>query len=89
MRFYWVRDRIQQNHFHIFWEERKKNFANYVTKYHPIWHYIPMRPVYVKATKKDTENQKYRENGTRRGCYKTKKPSEYVNRIIPLRESVI
>ena len=24
--FYWVRDRIQQNHLHIFWEEGKKNY---------------------------------------------------------------
>ena len=27
-RFYWVKDRIRQNHFHIFWEEGKKNLAN-------------------------------------------------------------
>ena len=36
MRFYWVKYRIGQNHFHIFWEERKKNLADYVTKHHPI-----------------------------------------------------
>ena len=24
LRYYWVRDRIQQNHFRIFWEEGKK-----------------------------------------------------------------
>ena len=27
MRFYWVRDKIQQNHFHILWEEGRKNLA--------------------------------------------------------------
>ena len=27
MRFYWVRDIIQQNHFHIFWEEGKKHLV--------------------------------------------------------------
>ena len=26
IRFYWVRDRIQQNHFHVFWEEGKKTW---------------------------------------------------------------
>ena len=36
MIFYWVRYRIQKKHFHIFWEERKKNLAEYVTKYHQI-----------------------------------------------------
>ena len=30
MRFYSVRDRIWQNDFHIFWEEGKKNLADYV-----------------------------------------------------------
>ena len=29
--FYWVRDRIRKKHFHIFWEEGKKNLADYVT----------------------------------------------------------
>ena len=53
MIFYWVRDRIPQNHFHIFWEEGKKNLADYVIKHHPIWHHIVMRPRYVKATEKD------------------------------------
>ena len=52
MRFYLVRDRIRQNHFHKLCEEGKKNLADYVTKHHLIWHHITMRPRYVKATKK-------------------------------------
>ena len=36
MIFYWVRDRIQKNHFYLFWEEGKENLEDYVTKYHPI-----------------------------------------------------
>ena len=52
MRFYWVRGRIRQNNFHIFWEEGNKNLVSYVTKKHPIWHHRAMRPRYVKATKK-------------------------------------
>ena len=52
MIFYWVRDRIRKNHFHIFWEEVKKNLLYYVTKQHPIWHHRTMRPRYVKETKK-------------------------------------
>ena len=53
MIFYWFRDRIRQNHFHIFWGEVKKNLADYVTKQHQIWYHIEMRPRYVRATKKD------------------------------------
>ena len=74
MRFYWVRDRIQQNHFHIIWEEGKKNLAEYVKKHHLIWNHRAMRPIYVKATKKDIEKSKYRRTGTRRGCAGTTNP---------------
>ena len=59
MRFYWVRDRIRQNHFHIFYEEGRKKLADYVTKHHPIWQHITMRPRYLKETKKYTEDLKY------------------------------
>ena len=51
MRFYWVRDRIRQNHFHILWEKGNKNLVDYVTKHYPIWHHRKMIPVYLKATK--------------------------------------
>ena len=42
MIFYWVPERILQNHFHILWEEGKKNLADYFTKHQPIWHHITM-----------------------------------------------
>ena len=48
MKFYLVRDRIRQTHFHKFWEEGKKNLADYVIKHQPIWYYRAMRPRYVK-----------------------------------------
>ena len=66
--FYWFRERIRQNHFHIFWEEGKKNLAYYVTKYHPIWHHRTMRPRYKKTTKKYLENSKDQQTGAGRGC---------------------
>ena len=74
MRFYWVRDRIQQNLFHIFWEEGKENLAYYVTKHHCIWHHRTMRPRYLKPKKKDIEKSKYRRTGTGRGCAGTSNP---------------
>ena len=74
MRFYWVRDRIRKYHFYIFWEEVRKNLADYVTKHHPIWHHRSMRPRYVKAAKIYIENSKDRRNGTRRGCAGTTNP---------------
>ena len=76
MRSYWFRDIIQQNHFHIFWEEGKKNLADYVTKHHPIWYHRTMRPRYVKATKKKIEKSKDQKNRTSRGCDGTTNPWE-------------
>ena len=35
MRFYWVRDRVRQGHFHVFWESGKENMADYWTNHHP------------------------------------------------------
>ena len=64
MIFYWVRDIIQQNHFHIFWDERKKNLADYFTKHHPIWHHRTMRTIFLKPTRKYIENSKDQRNGT-------------------------
>ena len=52
MRFYWVRYIIRKNNFQIFWEEGKKNLADYDTKHHPIWYHKKMRPRYLKATKR-------------------------------------
>ena len=74
MRFYWVRDRIRQNHFHIFWEKVNKNIEDYVTKYHPIWHQRTMRPKYVKVTKKDIKYSKDQQTGTGRGFVGTNNP---------------
>ena len=67
MRFYWVRGRIQQSYFRVFWEGGKKNLADYFTKHHPIWHHRTKQPIFLKPTKKDTENLKYRKTGTGRG----------------------
>ena len=52
MRFYWIRDRIRKNNFHIYWEEDKKNLVDYVTKHHSMLYHRTMRPRYLKATKK-------------------------------------
>ena len=89
MRLYWVRYIIQQNHFHIFWEEGKKNLADYVTKHHPIWHHRAMRPRYVRATKKDIKTQKTSKLGPGDGVLELPILGEPGNRIIPLRESGI
>ncbi len=35
MRFYWIRDRVHQKHFHILWSPAHNNEADYYTKHFP------------------------------------------------------
>ena len=85
MRFYWIRDKTRQNHFHIFWEEKKKNLSDYFTKHHLLWHDIAMRPKYYKATKKTKKTRKTSEMGPTEGVLELPIPGEPGNRIIPFR----
>ena len=47
MRFFWVRDRVKQNHFKIQWERGKVNRADYFTKHHSAAHHKRTRPLYI------------------------------------------
>ena len=48
MRYYWLRDRRNQEQFDIFWESEKTNNADYFTKHHPTSHHTMTRGMYVK-----------------------------------------
>ena len=39
MRFYWVRDRVNQNQFMIYWRPGANNVGDYVYKHHSPAHY--------------------------------------------------
>ena len=43
MRFHWIKDRVKQKQFVIYWVPGKDNFADYVTKHHPATHHLNMR----------------------------------------------
>ena len=43
LRFHWIRDRIIQEHFHVFWKPGKTNLGNYLSKHHPTPHHIKVR----------------------------------------------
>ena len=47
MRFYWVRDRVQQGQFEIFWRKGEDNYGDYFTKHHSAAHHRAMRPIYL------------------------------------------
>ena len=47
MRYYWIRDRVIQNQFHIYWSKGSDNLADYFTKHHPASHHRALRPFYL------------------------------------------
>jgi hypothetical protein len=47
MRFYWVRDRVQQGQFNIHWKKGEDNLADYFTKHFPATHHRAMRPIFL------------------------------------------
>jgi hypothetical protein len=50
MRFYWVRDRVKQGQFHVYWAPGTGNLADYFTKKHSPTHHQRMRPIYLHST---------------------------------------
>ena len=44
MRYYWLKDRVEQGQFKIFWEPGDANWADYFTKHHPPTHHKKIRP---------------------------------------------
>jgi hypothetical protein len=47
MRYYWVRDRIEQGQFKVIWQPAAVNMADYFTKHHTAAHHRAMRPIYL------------------------------------------
>ena len=47
MRFYWIRDRVQQKQFNVYWKPGKENYGDYFTKHHAPIHHRRMRSVYL------------------------------------------
>jgi hypothetical protein len=56
MRFYWLRDRVRQGQFIVYWKPGKTNKADYFTKHHATKHHREIRYNYLK--KPDKENRK-------------------------------
>jgi hypothetical protein len=51
MRFYWVRDRVNQGHFLVYWRPGTENLADYFTKHHPTAHHRLVRNTFLHPTK--------------------------------------
>jgi hypothetical protein len=49
VRFYWVRDRIAQAQYRVYWEPGGENLADYFTKHHSPTHHRNIRSQYVHS----------------------------------------
>ena len=49
MRYHWVRDRVHQGQFDVYWSEGGHNLADYFTKDHPAAHHKAMRPYFISS----------------------------------------
>ena len=43
MRFYWLKDCIEQKQFNVYWKPGNQTLADYITKHHPPTHHKIMR----------------------------------------------
>ena len=56
VRFYWLRDRVQQGQFYIYWDAGCNNLADFYTKHHPPAFHTKLRPIhtYIEGISPDT-----------------------------------
>jgi hypothetical protein len=56
MRFYWIRDRVRQGQFHVYWSKGSRNRADYFTKHHPASHHRAIRSTYLYSPDNPSKN---------------------------------
>jgi hypothetical protein len=47
MRYYWLRDKVRQKQFNVFWVPGINNLADYPTKHHSGAHHRKVRDIYL------------------------------------------
>jgi hypothetical protein len=49
MRFYWIKDRVKEGQFNVYWGPSYQNLADCFTKHHSPAHHKRMREIYIHA----------------------------------------
>jgi hypothetical protein len=70
MRFYWIKDRVKQGQFRIYWGPGFQNLADYFTKHHSSAHHKRIRDVYIHADERPINRKGIRDSALR-GCVNT------------------
>jgi len=53
MRYHWLRDRVAMGHFTMVWRPGPHNLADFLTKAHPIHHYIATEPYFNSSRRQE------------------------------------
>jgi hypothetical protein len=67
VRFYWIKDRVTQGQFHVYWGPGFQNLADYFTKHHSPAHQKRIRDVYIHADERPINRKAIRDSALR-GC---------------------
>jgi hypothetical protein len=70
MRFYWIKDRVKQGQFNVYWGPGFQNFADYFTKHHSPANHKRIRDIYIHADKRPINRKGIRDSALR-GCVNT------------------
>jgi hypothetical protein len=70
MRFYWIKDRVKQGQFKIYWGPGFQNLAEYFTKHHSPPHHKRIRNVYIDADERLIKRKGIHDSALR-GCVNT------------------
>jgi hypothetical protein len=62
MRFYWIKDRVKQGQFQIYWGPGYQKLADYFTKHHSPAHHKRIRNVYIQADKRPINREGTRDS---------------------------
>jgi hypothetical protein len=67
MRFYWIKGRVKQGQFQIYWGPGYQNLADYFTKHHSLAHHKRVCNVYIHADERPKNREGIRDSALQ-GC---------------------
>jgi hypothetical protein len=62
IRFYWIKDRVKQGQFDVYWGPGYQNLADYFTKHHSPAHHKRMREIYIHADERPINRKGIRDS---------------------------
>jgi hypothetical protein len=65
MRFYWIKDRVKQGQFKIYWGSGFQNLADYFTKHHSLAHHKRISNVYIHVSERPINGKGIQDSALR------------------------